>query len=194
MATAQDYQRLALRQLPPGRIFDLARDGLSELARILLGLGDEWARVDAKLWQLLEETDPSTAHDITETGGGLLRDWEALYQLDRTGLTPSQRRAQLYARVIETGGGSRPAYLISRASSVLGVTITLAELRSFRCGDTCTSTQGIASTLIGMGTNWNFVFFVHAAAALTSDQRTALEVLINRITHARSCPIFIYDL
>lgn len=192
--TATDYQRLFARLLPPGRVWQLTRDGLSELARILLACGDEAARLDAKFLQLIDEMDPRTTHDVSESGGGLLRQWEALYQLDRTGLTPAQRRAQLYARVTESGGGSRPQYLIDKSASALGVVITLTELRSFRCGDNCRTTQGIVSSGVGMGTNWNWCFFVHAPAALTTDQRTALETLIRSITHARSCPLFVYDL
>lgn len=193
MRTAADYQRLALRLVPPGRIWQLARDGLSELAAIFLATGDESARVDATILQLIDELDPRTCHDVTETGGGMLRQWEALYQLDRTGLTPAQRRAQLFARVTASGGGSRPAFLVAEADA-LGFTIELVQTRSFRCGDTCTTTWDLPVGAVGMGTNWNWCFFVHAAAALTSDQRAALETLIKRITHARSVPLFVYDL
>ncbi len=200
---AQDYQALAIRLLPLGRVWDLTRALKSELAQILLATSDSAARIDAKFSQVLVEMDPRTAHDANDAEGGLLRDWEALYALDRGALSVADRQTQLHARMLAIGGGSRPQFLIDQAALSPGTpTVTLAEMRSFRCKDNCHS---VRDTLIGGGTTdgghpiglghkWNWVFAVHAPAALDSDQRTALETLFATLTHARSLPLFVYDL
>ena len=206
MADATDYQGLGIRLLPLGRIWRLTRDLKSELANILLALGAEFARVDGKFVQVTVEMDPRQAHDSAETAdGGLLRDWEALYAITATG-TPSDRRTVLAARVTAIGGGSRPQYLIDQAAACTAAgnpTVTIQELRSFRCKDNCHS---IRSTLtgggtvdpdtaqpIGLGHKWSWCFVVHAPAAMTSDQRTALQAALVPLVHIRSVAIYAYD-
>ena len=188
-----DYVRLAARLLPPGGIWDLTRDLRSELAKIISAFSAEADRVDAMFVRSTVEMVPAQAHDVTETGGGLLREWEAVFALNRRALTPAQRRTQLAARVTEVGGGSRPAYLIAQAAAA-GFTISLNECRSFRCKDNCRSTFNIVESTIGMGRKYNWVFFVHASSSLSSPDRATLETLIVAVTHSRSLPVFIYDL
>ena len=77
------YGRMLQRLMPPGRWLE---GPAAILAKLLHGIGDELARVNANSADLWEQADITTATDA-----GLLTDWESLLDLEATG-TEQQRR------------------------------------------------------------------------------------------------------
>lgn len=125
--TSSDYLQQMQALLPPGPAWP-TEEGAG-LSRFLAGLAEEFARLDARGWQLLEEADPRTAIE-------LFNDWERVAGLpdtcaeafSTTEQTLDQRRQALIARLV-TVGGQTQAYFIALAAA-FGVTITITEYRA----------------------------------------------------------------
>lgn len=125
----------ALRQLlPRGAAWDFAPDG--PFARLLEALAAEFARIDARVLQLLDEADPRTALET-------LFDWERVAGLPDacTGAPDNvgERQVALFQKLTGLGGQS-PADFIDLAARV-GFEIDIVEHRAlrtgFRVGDPC---------------------------------------------------------
>lgn len=129
MRTAEDYKGLLQAFLPPGRLWDALRETGSLADDLLAALAEEFARVDQRVDDLLDETDPRTTLEM-------LSEWEAWAGLPDacTGDfdTIQQRRGALVQHLTSVGGQSR-AYFINLAAS-LGYTVTISEYRPFICG------------------------------------------------------------
>jgi len=101
-------QALALQ--PPG--LALPTDAATTWARLLLGLGDEWARIDARAHELLREADPRTTYE-------LLPDWERALGLpdDCAAASPQtiDRRREAVIERLTARGGQAPSYYIDVA-------------------------------------------------------------------------------
>lgn len=126
--TAAHYRDQLKALLPPGHAW--TRDPGTTFEKLLDGMAQEWARLDARGDQLIREAIPSTTSE-------LLPDWERVAGLpDDCGGQQSEtlqgRRADLIAKLTSTGGQS-PAYFIAVAAA-LGYTITITEFRPFRAG------------------------------------------------------------
>lgn len=123
-AYAREFQQL----LPRGAAWNLEPG--STLTRLLLGLADEYARVDDRAKVLVDEWDPRTTLE-------LLADWERVYGLPDpcVGSDPSvvQRRNSLVAQIINLGGQT-PAYFIAVAAA-LGFTVTITEFDEYSVED-----------------------------------------------------------
>lgn len=180
---AAAYGRALKKLLPPGPLWRLTPD--SVLSRLFHAFGDECARVEARGYALIEETDPRTA---TET----LPEWERMLGLpDQDVLTipttDAERQVAVTQKLLRTGGQSRAYYIGVALASGWTVTIddsygaTVARAGRFRCGD----------RLYGAG--WAFVWRVDVdfsvTGALTS---TELEAVLNRIKPAHTLVIFNY--
>lgn len=135
MARSQADHAQVLRQLlPRGAAWDIAPDGT--FARLLDALAAEFARVDARALDLLDEADPRTALET-------LTDWERVAglpdsctgQADNVG----ERRVALIEKLTSVGG-QRPADFIELAARI-GFEIDIEEHRplrtGFRVGDRC---------------------------------------------------------
>lgn len=137
-ATAYADQLRAL--LPPGAAWP--NDPDSNLGRLLGGIAEELARIDARADVLLDEADPRSALE-------LLADWERVAGLpDACFGQPDnvpERQVAVTSRITSVGGQSR-AYFISLAAS-LGYVVTIDEFRLTRCGDVCGSRTWGASWL-----------------------------------------------
>lgn len=70
--TAEQYQSQLLELLPLGAVWP--RDLDTGLAKLLLAKADEFARVDGRADQLIEEADPRTTSEM-------LSDWERVVGL-----------------------------------------------------------------------------------------------------------------
>lgn len=118
--TAADYLAQLQALLPPGAAW--TRDSEATLTKLMQAIADEFARLDGRTTQLLEETDPRTTSE-------LLADWERVAGLPDSCVTApqttAQRRAALHAR-LTTLGGQSAAYFIALAES-LGYTVTITE-------------------------------------------------------------------
>lgn len=147
--TAEEYRDQLLALQPPGEA--LPTDPESVWARLLLAFGDEFARLEARGEQLLEETDPRTTYE-------LLADWERAVGLPDTCVageqTTEQRRAALVARFSRLRGISRQ-HLID-AAAALGYAITLTEFLPHSVDD------DVDEPLYG--DDWTFAIRVNAPA------------------------------
>ncbi len=118
--TSKQYLRQLQALLPPGAAWTRQTD--ATLTKLLQGLADELARVDARCEQLVKEMDPRTVSEM-------ISEWESDYGLPDscTGqlATLAERRAVLAARVSAIGAAS-PAYFIALAASI-GYTVTIDE-------------------------------------------------------------------
>lgn len=192
-STAEQYADLLARLLPPGPIWRVLAG--AELEGLTLAIGDELARVHARLLALLDEADPRTA---TET----IAAWERVLGLPDPALgqlaTIEERRALVRARWTAHGGQSA-AYYIGVAAA-LGVTVTIRHrLRPMAAGD-------------GAGAEcwaeaWRFGWIVSApngpiqafragglAGYRVNDARLrVLELLIRRFAPAHTYPVFAYS-
>jgi uncharacterized protein YmfQ (DUF2313 family) len=118
------YARQLVQLLPPGPVWRIEAD--SNLSRLLAGVATEFARVDGRAVDLLNEFDPRTTYE-------LLAEWERVYGLPDPclGDAPSlaQRRASLIAKVIATGQQTPASYIAIAAA--LGFTVTITEFMPF---------------------------------------------------------------
>lgn len=119
-----------LKLLLPPVAYD--KSGLA-LSAELLAEGTRLDEYQAFIEALLLETDPRTA-DV------LLSDWERVYGLPDAcagfGATLAERRANLVAKVAETGGLSRPYF--ENLAAVLGyVDTTITTFKPIGCESTC---------------------------------------------------------
>lgn len=106
----RDYRASLAQLLPTGKAWDQKDDTASVCYRLLQGLTDEFARIDARCTDLIEEADPRTASE-------LVADWAAVLGCDE---------AQIYAKFIQVAD-QREAYyqtLFAACGYTSGVTIT----------------------------------------------------------------------
>jgi uncharacterized protein YmfQ (DUF2313 family) len=125
---AADYLGQLLALLPPGPAWPREPDALP--VRLLAGLSEEFARVDAGADQILTESDPRTVYD-------LLPDWERIANITPPdGSTIEQRRAALTAKLTGRGGQSR-AYFIALAARLGFDGVTITEYQQMNCNGDC---------------------------------------------------------
>lgn len=119
-----DYLQQLRDLLPPGPAWPRASDAL--ITRLLTGIAEELARLDARIASLLNEADPRLTTEM-------LTDWERLCGLPDacTGqlVSRSERRDAVVARLTMIGGQSI-AYFVALAKS-LGYTVTVTEYRPY---------------------------------------------------------------
>lgn len=125
---ASDYLQSMQASLPKGKAW--ARDALARLTQLLSGWAIEFARVDKRLEDALNEADPRTTVEK-------LSDWETLAGLPDPCVTADQtleeRRIAL-ATKLQLQGDQRPAYFIQIAEDMGYVGATIEEFEPFMCG------------------------------------------------------------
>lgn len=127
MTAAQHLQALQAL-LPPGSAWTRAEG--AQLTALLAAWAEEFARLEARADQLVEEMDPRTALE-------LLPDWERALGLPdecsplAEGI-PARREAATAKLTAE--GGQRPADFIALAAGI-GFTVAIEEFSSFDAGD-----------------------------------------------------------
>ncbi|WP_374342556.1 YmfQ family protein [Azonexus sp.] len=118
--TASDYLHQLQALLPPGAAWPTDSD--ATLTRLLAALAEEFARVDIRAEQLVDEALPEVTNE-------LFSDWERVAGLPDACagdiLTSAQRRASLIARLTAVGGQSRAYY--TDVADALGYEITIDE-------------------------------------------------------------------
>jgi len=189
--TSADYLQQLQDLLPQGPAWPRDPDAL--VTKILYNFADEFARVDIRIDDLLNEADPRTTFE-------LLTDWERVCGLpdgcvgEQDGL--QARRAAVLGRLTSIGGQSID-YFESLAATI-GYTITITEYEVHDCEDDC-------DTQINEET-WAYVFDVNAATttvreldceddcdtALAIWGNALLECMINRLKPAHTLAIFKY--
>lgn len=177
--------------LPRGVLWDL-EDG-SAISRVLLGLADELARIDARSEDLIREIHAPTTLE-------LLADFERVYGLPDPCLGEEQSTAQRIASVVQkvtAVGGQTKAYYVGIAAA-LGFAITIDEFSSHDVED------DVEDPITDDA--WNFAWQVNSAldtvieitvedtvedplATFGNDQ---LECVLNELKPAHTTIIFAY--
>lgn len=191
---ADDYLRQLQALLPLGPAWP--KDDTASLTKFLSGLAQEFARVDSRAGQLLDEADPRTTVE-------LFADWERVAGLPDACVaafvgdqTQAQRRAALLGRLTSLGGQSA-AYFVAVAAA-LGYVVTISEF-AWHSVD-----HDVDHPLYGV--DWNFAFQVNAALNTVTDitvdspadeplsawGNALLECVIRRLKPAHSTVIFSY--
>lgn len=191
MASVTDYRDALIALLPQGDAWPREPD--SDLGLLMQGIAEEFARIDARAIDLLNESHPSQAYEMFD-------EWEAMYGLPDSCSSDDQsfpeRRAAVVRAYKEFGGQSR-AFFIAVAAA-LGYTITITEYQARSFGSEL-------GTVFG-GDDWNFTWQVNAAAVnpqtrsfgepmgelFASWGNARLECVFNRLRHAHRHIIFSY--
>jgi uncharacterized protein YmfQ (DUF2313 family) len=118
---AEAYARMLRQLLPTGPAWEIEQDDVR--AKLLLAMGEELARVEARGEDLLEELDPRTSLE-------LLTEWERAVGLPDAIVTEipasvTERRIAILQKLLARGGAS-PAYFIELAQ-VSGFIVTITE-------------------------------------------------------------------
>ena len=111
--TANDYQSQIQALLPPGPLWESLIDD-PVFSGLLAALAEEFARVDTRASDLIEEADPRTTNE-------LLTDWERALALPDSCVNVTQtldeRRQATHAHFIAKGGANKQ-YWIDLAESL----------------------------------------------------------------------------
>ncbi len=103
----------------------------STLTYLCIGIAQEFARVDKRTDELLDEADPRTTYE-------LLDDWERVAGLPDPCVTVDQtieqRRVALVSKLTMQGGQSRQ-YFIDMAANLGYPNATIDEYGTFNCGE-----------------------------------------------------------
>lgn len=190
--TTDDYLQQLQALLPKGPAWTHEADAL--ITKLLTAFAEEFARVDQRIDNLVNEADPRNTSE-------LLTDWERLAGLPDlcTGIpeTIALRRELLVAKLTNVGGQSKQFYIYLAAK--LGFTITITEFKRWRV------TSNVNEALNGV--EWAFVWRVNAAQdtirkftvsgrvnePLASWGNTALECAISRLKPAHTHVQFAYS-
>ncbi|MGN7832671.1 YmfQ family protein [Pseudoxanthomonas sp. 22568] len=192
--TGRDYLRQLQALLPLGKAWTRAPGAL--LSRVLEGLAQEFARIEARAESVMDEADPRTTLE-------LLPDWERTAGLPDNcsgELRPTLlgRRQDLVSK-LNAVGGQTPAYFIEIAKA-LGYAIEIQEYHPFRVGHSAVNEP------INDG-RWAHVWAVIApnvtqtfwtvgqssvAEPLSRWGNQSLECRLNELKPAHSVLIFIY--
>lgn len=168
--TRDDYLSQLQALLPQGPAWP--REPAALLTRLLDAFADEFARVDARADQLIDEADPRTTYE-------LLADWERVAGLPGTcallagiNLTIEQRRSALVTKLTGRGGQSR-AYFIALAAR-LGFTVTITEFHEYSVIDDVEAALN--------GEDWNFAWQInvplHTVIDMTVESNVATPLAI----------------
>lgn len=189
--SVEQYRDALLALLPKGDAWPTDLD--SVMAKHMLGIAEEFARIDARAEDLLKESHPSTAFETFEQ-------WEEQYGLPHScsgdEQTFQERRQALIQAYQEHGGQSREFFIAMAA--LIGFEITITEYKERTFGDDLGDLFG--------GVEWNYVWQTNAALNNYSERSMGepmgeyyrawgnqrLECLFNRLVHAHRHIIFSY--
>ncbi|ODJ94304.1 phage tail protein [Pseudomonas viridiflava] len=126
--TAEHYAEQLQALLPPGPAWDSER--VPEVQQLIAGLSHEFARIDGRAFDLLNEMDPATVSE-------LVPDWERVMNLPDPclGLKPlfEDRRLSVRQRLVAVGG-QNAAFYVGIAVSQGYPDASVIEFRTPRMG------------------------------------------------------------
>lgn len=193
--TSADYLSQLQALLPRGLAW--ARQQTSVLPLLLMAWADEFARVDRRCGDLLNEADPRTTQE-------LLTDWERVAGLPDPCVTIDQSNAQrqvaLASKLTMIGGQSR-AYFIGIAEAMGYPGATIDEYLPANCNGNCNDALNSEDDKYAWTLNLPFstggVFIANCNGncndALQSWGDEALECRINKYKPAHTSVIFAYQ-
>lgn len=191
--TAADYRQQLQALLPWGPAWPRAED--ATLTHLLDAFAQEFARLDARAHQLLDESIPRTTNE-------LLSDWERVAGLpdNCAGVlrdSVAGRRQVLVSKLISVGGQS-PAYFKAVAAE-MGYLVQIEEYRSFRagrarCGERLTNGPWRFAWTVRAAETTVRVFRVGSRAGerLASWGNADLECRIRQLAPAHTLVLFAY--
>lgn len=192
--TPDDYLQQIQSLLPPGPAWP--RDADAYVTRLLRSLAEEFARVDVRATDLLDEADPRTTVQ-------LLLDWERIAGLpdgcvvdSGVELSTAQRQAALVGRVTMVGDQSA-AYFQQLAAS-LGYVVQVTDFSPFDVTDLVSEPiYGVAwahawQVRGSLNQPVDFTAVSTVADALSAWSNVVLECVLRRFKPAHSVLIFSY--
>lgn len=192
--SADAYARQLKALMPPGPAWQGERE--TAIARLLLAVADELARVDGRAEALVREWDPRTALET-------LPDWERVLGLPNPCVTEAQtveaRRAAVTAKLTKLGGQSRQFFI--ELAAALGYAITITEFRPFRAeqsaaGDSLTNGDWVHAWQVNAPETTTDSFLAGRSVAgepLRSWGNEELECVITARKPAHTHVLFAYD-
>ena len=192
MSTQEDYQHQLMQLRPRGWAWPESKE--STQGKLLGDVAEEFARVDARIWDLLREADPRTVNE-------LLAEWEYDWGLpEPCVVAPSTVRSRvlvLFEKVTRVGGQSKP-YFIALAAR-LGYNITIERCSMRQHGARMGTSYG--------GVDWQYVWDVHLPLTNYQHRRSGsghgepyatwgaelLECVLYKLKPAESVLRFIYS-
>lgn len=180
--SAEDYRDQLLNLFPRGRAW--ARNITSTMAKLCHAIADEFARLDQREDDLMEEADPRTSSE-------LLTDYERVLNLPDTcsntiNPTIEERRAAVVGRYLGIGGHNIP-YLISVASR-MGYTIDIIDKVTPHHYEINVHDVPITRLSVGEGAGHTV-----GTALRTYGDEQALECVMMRLNQAHAVPTFTYE-
>lgn len=161
--SADQYAQQLDELLPVGLAWRRETD--ARMRDLMRALAEEFARVDTRAIDLLNEVQPGTTIEM-------LSDWERVAGLPdpcvTTGQTIQERRNALLSRLSSAGGQSREFFMLLAA--YLGFSITITEYRQFRAG---ISRVGDAVC----GEDWLYTWRINAPETTIIEFRAGLSVV-----------------
>lgn len=149
MADAEKYKQQLIKLSPTGKAWPT--EDSSTWVKLLEAIAQEFARVDVRAYQLLNEAFPDTTNEM-------LPDWERVAGLpdpcSGLGASITIRRRDLIAK-ITSQGVTTPQNFIDFAES-LGYEITITEFDQFRVDE-----NAVGDPLCGE--DWEYTFQVNSA-------------------------------
>lgn len=179
----EKYARVAIQLLPPGVIWNTDRD--ATIKKVALAITDEFARIDARAQNLVEELDPRTAAET-------LPEWEQAVSLpdDQVPEIPAtlpQRRVAVVQKLVGRTGQNYAFY--ARLCGACGyplVSITKHAVDMTRSG---TARSGDRLS----GTAWAYAITITVSAATSGALTHAqFEAVIRHATHSHITVVFVY--
>lgn len=173
------YARQLKQLLPRGALWK--SEPTSWLSKLLLGISEELARIDARGEDLLDEWDPRTASETLE-------DWERVLNVAPPSAVDADRQVAVTAALVAQGG-STPAYFIAVAAS-MGFTATIEEIAA--------STWRMNVDLSSYAGPWSLVTYLARSGTARSGDPiqswsvTEFEAVLNRIKPAHTRLYFAY--
>jgi len=193
--TVNDYWSQLKALMPRGIAWAITQT--SKLSGLLLAWSDEFARVDLRCEDLVNEVDPRTTIE-------LLSDWERVAGLPDPCVTidqtTAQRQAALESKLTMAGGQSR-AYFIDIAETMGYPGATIDEYAPMTCNDNCDDSLYSENDIFVWTMNLPFstggVFVMDCNSdcndALQSWGDEALECRINKYKPAHTTALFAYQ-
>jgi uncharacterized protein YmfQ (DUF2313 family) len=192
--TPEDYLSQLQALLPRGLAW--AKSATSTLTMTLLAWADEFARIDRRCEDLINEADPRTTTE-------LLPDWERVAALPDPCVTieqsTAQRRAALVSKLTMIGGQSRVYFIgIAEAMGYPGATIDeyLPANCNGNCNDALYSEDDKYAWTLNLPFSIGGLFIANCNGncndALQSWGDEALECRINKYKPAHTTAIFAY--
>ncbi len=161
-----DYTSALRRLMPRGRVWP--SDAVTEQAQVIGTLAPTFARIDEDAVNLIVDAFPATTMAFVE-------EWEAALGLPDPCLGPNptlqQRRDQIVARFVNSGGQSATSFIAFAAS--LGFVITIPDYAPFGAG------RARPGQPVGGGA-WALAWLVTIVSDATSADHAAFRAGVSR--------------